>query len=134
MGITPTARQRPTRPTGLFNDWAALQFLGQIPHDPPLSPTFYGGSREFGLIILEDLGESKTPNTADTLHGNDAVLAEVTLIEHASLIGQLHSSTLGKAEAYLRVRSALGPTPRPEASALPFYPAFCNEDHGSQPA
>ena len=113
-GYDPDSPAAPNAAHWLFNDWAALQFLGQIPHDPPLSPTFYGGSRDFGLIVLEDLGESETPNTADTLHGNNSVVAEETLIEHASLIGQLHSSTLGKAEAYLRVRSALGPTPRPE--------------------
>lgn len=112
-GYEPDSPARPNAAHSLFNDWAALQFLGQIQHDPPLSPTFYGGSREFGLIILEDLGESETPNTADALQGDDAIQAEETLVEHTSLIGQLHASTMGKAEAYQRIRSALGPMPRP---------------------
>lgn len=98
----------------LFNDWAAAQFLSALAHDPPLSPSFYGGSRQFGLIVLEVLGEGESPNTADALQGNDPALAEQTLVEHASLIGQLHAATMGKADEYRRIRSALGPAPQPE--------------------
>jgi hypothetical protein len=113
-GYDPDSPVTPNAAHWLFNDWAAARFLGDIPHDPPLGPAFYGGSREFGLIVLEDLGEGEAPNTADALQGDDPALAEQTLVERASLIGQLHAATLGRAEQYRRIRSALGPAPQPE--------------------
>ena len=112
-GYDPDSPSAPNAAHWLFNDWAAAQFLGGLPHDPPLAPAFYGGSREFGLVVLEDLGGGEAPNTADALRGGDPALAEQTLVEHVSLIGRLHAATLGGAEQYLRVRSALGPPPRP---------------------
>jgi hypothetical protein len=97
----------------LFNDWAAAQFLGKISNHPPLAPAFYGGDREAGLIVLEDLGES--PNTADILQGNDPQFAKETLIEHVALLGQLHGKTIDRSEEYQRIRDALGPRPNPPA-------------------
>ena len=42
----------------LFNDWAAYQFLSSQPEFNDLTPQFYGGDRDYGLIILEDLNET----------------------------------------------------------------------------
>src|SRR5690349_4714263 len=41
-----------------FNDWAGAEFLSSLPSDPGHGPRFYGGSREVGFIILEDLGQN----------------------------------------------------------------------------
>jgi len=111
-GYDPDSPVAPNAAHWLFNDWAAAQFLGGISHDPPLSPEFYGGSRELGLVVLEDLGEGEAPTTADALQGSDSALTEQTLVEHASLIGQLHAMTLGRAEQYRRIRLSLGPAPQ----------------------
>ena len=114
FGYDPRSPEGPNAAHGLFNDWAAAQFLSAIPSDPPLAPVFYGGSREAGFILLEDLGDGEAPNTHDALHGTDPELAEQTLIEHAALIGQLHAATIGRAEEYQSIRAALGPAPTPE--------------------
>jgi hypothetical protein len=110
----PDSPGAPNSAHWIFNDWAAAQFLSRIPSDLPLSPLFYGGSREFGLIVLEDLGEGEAPNTYDALNGNDPAVAEQALIEHVSLIGQLHAATIGRAEEYRDIRSSLGPQPNPK--------------------
>jgi hypothetical protein len=47
----PDSPHAPNPAHWIFNDWAAAQFLGAVSHDPPLSPLFYGGSREFGPTI-----------------------------------------------------------------------------------
>ena len=97
----------------LFNDWAASEFLNNVPSAIPFSPLLYGGNKDYGLIVLEDLGDGVRPNTFDALCGDDAELAEETLIEHVSLIGQLHAATIGRDEEYRRIRQRLGPLPKP---------------------
>ncbi|PWT93824.1 MAG: hypothetical protein C5B55_03810 [Blastocatellia bacterium] len=97
-----------------FNDWAAAKFLSGIPNDPPFSPQFYGGSREHGFIVLEDLGDGESPTTYEALHGADPEMAEKTLIEHVSLIGKLHASTIGRADEYQQIRNAIGIVPSPK--------------------
>lgn len=110
----PDSPQTPNPAHWLCNDWAASEFLNNIPSTVPLSPLLYGGSREFGLIVLEDLGNGEAPNTANALLGDDPRLAEQTLIEHVSLIGQLHAATIGREEEYSRIRRRLGALPKPE--------------------
>ena len=113
-GYHPDNSETPNSAHWLFNDWAASEFLTNVPSTIPLSPLLYGGSREYGLIVLEDLGDGETPNTFDALHGADPELAEQTLIEHVSLIGQLHAATMGRDEEYRRIRQCLGALPNPE--------------------
>ncbi len=114
FGYQPDSSQTPNPAHWLFNDWAASEFLNDTPSTIPLSPVLYGGSRESGLIVLEDLGNGEAPNTADALLGDDPTLAEQTLIEHVSLIGQLHAATIGRDEEYSRIRRPLGALPEPE--------------------
>ena len=110
----PDSSETPNSAHWLFSDWAAADFLGNVPSEIPFSPKLYGGSREFGLIVLEDLGNGETPNTYDALLGDDPELAEQTLIEHVSLIGQLHAATIGRDEEYKRIRQGLGALPKSE--------------------
>ncbi|HZS46503.1 MAG TPA: hypothetical protein VFC63_15615 [Blastocatellia bacterium] len=109
----PDSAETPNAAHALFSDWAALEFLNQIGGDPPLAPCFYGGSRDSGLILLEDLGDSESPTTIQALQGDDPELAERMLLEHVALIGQLHAKTIGQFDQYNCLRSALGPAPRP---------------------
>jgi hypothetical protein len=110
----PDIPETPNSAHWLFNDWAAAEFLNIVPNSIPFSPLLYGGSHEYGLIVLEDLGDGEAPNTFDALHSNDPELAEQTLIEHVSLIGQLHAATIGREEEYRRIRQGLGVFPQPE--------------------
>jgi hypothetical protein len=114
FGYQPDSAETPNPAHWLFNDWAASEFLNNVPSTVPLSPLLYGGSREFGLVVLEDLGDGEAPNTADALLGDDPELAEQTLVEHVKLIGQLHAATIGREEEYGRVRARLGALPKPE--------------------
>jgi hypothetical protein len=113
FGYQPDSAESPNPAHWLFNDWAAAEFLNNIPSTVPLSPLLYGGSREFGLVVLEDLGDGEAPNTSDALLGADPALAEQTLIEHVSLVGQLHALTIGREAEYRRVRARLGTLPKP---------------------
>jgi hypothetical protein len=110
----PDSPETPNPAHWLFNDWAASEFLNAIPSATPFSPSLYGGSKDYGLIVLEDLGDGETPDTFDALCGDDAELAEETLIEHVSLIGQLHAATIWRHDEYRRIRQRLGPLPNPE--------------------
>ncbi|MCA1624218.1 MAG: ecdysteroid 22-kinase family protein [Acidobacteria bacterium] len=114
FGYNPDSSETPNSAHWLFGDWAASEFLGNVPSDIPFSPQLYGGSREFGFIVLEDLGDGEQPNTFDALLGRDPELAEQTLLEHISLIGQLHAATIGRDEEYRRIRNRLGTLPKPE--------------------
>jgi len=113
MGYFPDSQATPNAAHELFNDWAAARFLDGLGHDPPLSPRFYAGDREHGLIVLEDLGDGEAPNTIDALQGLNPQLAEQTLVEHAALLGKLHAATIGRYEEYRQIRLGLGPAPQP---------------------
>jgi hypothetical protein len=113
VGYFPNSQATPNAAHELFNDWAAARFLEGLGHDPPLSPRFYAGDREHGLIVLEDLGDGESPNTTDALQGDDPQLAEQTLVEQAALLGQLHAATMGRYEEYRKIRLGLGPAPYP---------------------
>src|SRR4030095_7609879 len=111
MGYFPDSQARPNAAHELFNDWAAARFLDGLGQDPPLSPRFFAGDREHGLIVLEDLGDGEAPNTIDALQGHDPRLAEQTLVEPAALLGKLHPATMGRYEEYRQIRLELGPAP-----------------------
>ncbi|EFH83846.1 hypothetical protein [Ktedonobacter racemifer] len=91
----------------LFNDWASLQFLGQVDASEPFAPAFYGGDAQVGLYVMEDL---KAGTRLDhLLLGSDAEAAEAGLMAYARLHGRLHALTAGREAEYLRIREQLGP-------------------------
>lgn len=91
----------------LFNDWASLQFLCTLETPVPFAPTFYGGVREAGMFVMEDLGDGAQLD--HLLLGNDAQAAETGLLEYAEVHGRLHALSMGRQEEYRRIREALGP-------------------------
>ncbi|MBI1928882.1 phosphotransferase [Candidatus Poribacteria bacterium] len=91
----------------LFNDWAGLQFLSEVAGDASPAPRFYGGDRESGLIVIEDLGTGESLDKL--LLGNQPATAEAGLIELATTLGRMHAFTIGKRTEYDRIRNALGP-------------------------
>lgn len=109
--------ETPTMPAlTLFNEWASLQFLGEVFADAPLAPTFYGGDRELGFFISEDLGSGKRLDTF--LLDKDAEAAERALLEYASLQGRMHAGTAKHLKEFETRRNALGPR---DFDSDPFY-------------
>lgn len=91
-----------------FRDWAGAEFLSNLPGDPGHGPRFYGGDRQLGFIILEDLGQNQHSLVQPLLEGN-AASAEAALITYIRRLGQMHADTLGKAAEY----RTLWPTANP---------------------
>jgi len=92
---------------GLSNDWAGVQFLDEVFDTMQPAPRLYGGNQKLGLIVLEDLGASKT--LGSILQGNDPVAAETVLLQLMTTLGWIHAHTIGKYHKYQRIRMSLGP-------------------------
>ncbi|NKB69877.1 MAG: hypothetical protein GKR89_22625 [Candidatus Latescibacteria bacterium] len=93
----------------LFNEWAGLEFLDQVVGDISLTPRFYGGNREKGVVVMEDLGAGIKIN--DLLGKADPVSAEKGLVRLSETFGKMHALTIGKEDVYHRIRNRLGPRP-----------------------
>lgn len=115
----PDSPCNPNNAHGFFTDWSSLALFNQIGTDLSLLPFFYGGDREAGVIVMEDLGDGHGLDVVDAVEGSDPGLAEEALVEYAQATGQLHAVTVGKAESYYRIRYSLGPRPEP----FPLYTA-----------
>ena len=81
-----------------FNDWVGSQFLNTIPSKVKHSPRFYGGDRQLGMIVLEDVQHRNS--LVEPLLGSNRDRAEWALFEYASCLGHLHNDTLGLAKEY----------------------------------
>lgn len=92
-----------------FNEWAGLQFLSEVCSDPLPAPSFFGGDREIGFVIIEDFGDGTRLD--HLLLGQDAAAAERGVIALFQTIGRMHAQTVGQASRYLEIRTALGPAP-----------------------
>lgn len=90
-----------------FNDWASLQFLSQIAAPQPLVPALYGGDRQSGLFVMEDIQHGTRLD--HLLLGNEPDAAEAGLLAYAELHGRLHALTINRQAEYLRIRERLGP-------------------------
>ena len=99
-----------------LNDWVGAEFLASLHPDNGISPTFYGGDREQGFFILEDLGEHH--NLVNPLLQGDRVNAENGLLKYYSALGALHAMTAGKASVFEAMFSARFPGQQPFAEEL----------------
>lgn len=90
----------------LFDEWAGLQLLGEcFGGDSPV-PGFFGGDREIGVMVMEDVGQGKGLDVL--LRGDDARAASQAFIELFRVIGRMHAVTAGKEARYQQLRQALG--------------------------
>lgn len=97
----------------LFNEWAGLQFLTELAGSESPAPGFHGGSREAGLLVIEDLGPAKRLD--QLLLGDDPQAATDGLRAYIAAMGRMHAMTLGRRAAYDRIRDRLGPgKPEPD--------------------
>jgi len=91
----------------LWNDWAALKFLGELGLAPSLCPSLFGGDSSVPFIVMEDLGANAVESHA-LLDGAEPDRAEAALISYMQCLGQLHGATLGKSARFQQVRRFLG--------------------------
>lgn len=105
--------------TRFFNDWIGAQFLSTIPSKFKHSPRFYGGDRNLGLIILEDVQHRAC--LVEPLLGNDRTQAERALLRHATCLGQLHTDTLGKAAEFEELFQTIAPRVKPTRATVDIH-------------
>lgn len=103
--------------TRLFNDWAGLQILTEAcgPNSP--APTFYGGDRQSGVIVMEDFGACTQLD--HILLGDDKEAAHAALMALAKSLGKMHAATSGSKDTFQTLRTNLGPIqPLPNREAI----------------
>lgn len=91
--------------TRAFTDWAGLAFLSSLDDARGVAPLFYVGDARERLVVMEDLGQSRS--LAGVLeNGNAATVVEV-LEALAATMARLITATAGQEEAFARIRAAL---------------------------
>jgi hypothetical protein len=90
----------------LLSEWAGARFLQDVNLDPPLGPRCFGGDRDSGIILVEDLGDGKS--LADVLQGDDRASRENGLLQYSASLGRLHAATAGRSAELEAVWSDLG--------------------------
>ena len=89
------------------SDWAGAQFLSTLQEHAPHSPRFYGGDREAGFILLEDLG-AHASLVAPLLNEEEADAVQALLF-YAARLGALHTDTIGQEAGFTRLWQTLTP-------------------------
>jgi hypothetical protein len=103
----PDTAEKPNGAWGLFEDWAGTRLFASLPNSSDYAIRFYGGDREAGVIVIEDLGDGEA--LVDRLMGDDSKRAEEGLRLLAECVGKMHAATIGLQDRYWEYRDALGP-------------------------
>ena len=90
----------------LFNEWAALQFLGKISGDKAIAPKFITADATQGLIAFEYVPKART--FRDILRKSNAAERAHALLAHAQAMGRMHGNTYGRKNEWLSLRTSLG--------------------------
>ena len=93
-------------------EWACLQFLSDQTTDENCpTPRFYGGGyigkNNIPLVVMEDMGDGQ--NLRAILLSDDSQTAKMVLIECAKVLGKIDALSIGKAEAFLKIRNSIVP-------------------------
>src|SRR5215469_15842062 len=94
----------------LWNDWAALEFLGKLGLDSALCPRLFGGDSSTPFIVMEDLG-ANAAEPHNLMDGAESDRAEAALISYMQCLGQLPSVALCKRTQFWSIWQALGGQP-----------------------
>ena len=100
----------------LFNEWAALQFLGEIDSSQTLSPKFITGDAAQGLIAFEYV--SKARSFRDILRTANVQEQRHALLTYAQTMGRMHGATYGRKNEWLRLRTSLGTSHQADPNAF----------------
>jgi thiamine kinase-like enzyme len=90
-----------------FNDWVGSQFLSGISGAVQHSPRFYGGDRQLGFILLEDVPHQDS--LVESLLGDKHDQAKWALLQYATCLGELHTATIGRATEFEALYGAIAP-------------------------
>ena len=94
-----------------FGEWAGAEFLSRL-GDGQHGPRFYGGDRQAGFIVIEDMGQHNSL-VQPLLEGN-ADSATRALIHFAQRLGRMHADAFGREDEYKAIWHRLSPnTPIP---------------------
>ena len=94
-----------------FNDWAGLEFLSEVSDGDSPAAQFYGGNREKGIMVIEDLGDGR--NFYGSLRGKSSTAATGELIKLARALGKMHALTIHKKAVYDSIRDRLDSRDKP---------------------
>lgn len=104
-------------------EWACLQFLNEQMGESVVTPRFYGGGyiekNNTPLIVMEDMGSGQ--NLRAILLSDDSQNAKTVLIECAEKLGKINAHSIGKAEAFLKVRDSIVPIEEKTEDLLSVY-------------
>lgn len=90
-----------------YNEWASLQLLTEVAAEAAVSPRFYGGDRDLGVLVMEDLGQGDS--LVEPLLGSDRAAADAALDAYFGSLARLNGLTCGHHDTYWRLRDRLGP-------------------------
>ena len=99
-----------------FNEWTALQFLGEIDSPQTISPKFIAGDVVQGLIAFEYMPKARS--LRDILRNANAHERRHALLTYAQAIGRMHGATYGRRNQWLRLRRSLGTFRQGDPSAF----------------
>jgi hypothetical protein len=100
-----------------LSDWVGAQFVSAIPGDPRYCPRVYGGDYALGFFIVEDLGHHRS--LVEPLLEEKADSAEKVLLTFSARLGALHAATIGHAETFEGLFTAISPKVRAQAQDIP---------------
>ncbi len=90
-------------------EWACLQFLSDQMGENSVTPDFYGGGytgkNNVPLIVMEDMGDGQ--NLRAILLFDNSQTTKMVLIECAKALGKINARSIGKAEAFLKIRDSI---------------------------
>jgi hypothetical protein len=111
--LHPVEKPRTEAGKRFLNDWVGAEFLSSLNQSKSLCPHFYGGDREQGFFVLEDLGMHL--NLVSPLLNGNSVIAESGLLKYYTCLGSLHAMTTGKAREFEAMYSSRFPGQEPFA-------------------
>jgi hypothetical protein len=97
-----------------FSDWIGSQFLSSLGGGANHGPHCYGGNRDLGFIILEDMGQPHS--LVEPLLQEDAASAEAALLRYSTRLGKLHADTVNQQHIYEQLFQSIGSNGRSLAS------------------
>lgn len=90
-----------------FSDWAGSQFLSSLGSGKNHGPHFYGGNRDLGFIILEDMGHHRS--LVDPLLHKDAGRATSALLRYSTRLGKMHADTFNQQSLFNTLLHSVNP-------------------------
>ncbi|CZH12149.1 phosphotransferase [Legionella pneumophila] len=89
-------------------DWAGLEFASEIKQNKHNVPKFFGGSKEYRFILIEDLGVQHV-SLVDSLTVADRKKAIAALTRFMKALGSFHAASFGNTGLYEQILQMIHP-------------------------